>query len=74
MIELTPEHESLIRVAVRETLLSMGLDVSSPAEVKELQADDPVGKIGTQNNVVFAGSTSELMKLLGKKDDNIIDQ
>ena len=43
-------------------------------QVKELQADDPVGKIGTQNNVVFAGSTSELMKLLGKKDDNIIDQ
>jgi hypothetical protein len=42
-------------------------------QVKELQADDPV-QIGTQNNVVFAGSTSELMKLLGKKDDNIIDQ
>jgi len=42
-------------------------------QVKELQADDRV-QIGTQNNVVFAGSTSELMKLLGKKDDNIIDQ
>jgi len=42
-------------------------------QVKELQADDPV-QIGTQNNVVFAGSTSELMKLLGKKDDTIIDQ
>ena len=42
-------------------------------QVKELQADDPV-QIGTQNNVVFAGSTSELMKLLGKKDDKIIDQ
>jgi hypothetical protein len=42
-------------------------------QVKELQSDDPV-QIGTQNNVVFAGSTSELMKLLGKKDDNIIDQ
>lgn len=42
-------------------------------QVKELKADEPV-QIGTQNNVVFAGSTSELMKLLGKKDDNIIDQ
>ena len=42
-------------------------------QVKELQADDPV-QIGTQNNVVFAGSTSELMKLLGKKDDTIINQ
>ena len=43
-------------------------------QVKDLKADDPV-KIGTQNNnVVFAGSTNELMKLLGKKDDNIIDQ
>ena len=42
-------------------------------QVKDLKKDDPI-KIGTQNNVVFAGSTSELMKLLGKKDDKIIDQ
>jgi len=43
-------------------------------QVKELQAEDDPVQIGTQNNVVFAGSTSELMKLLGKKDDKIIDQ
>ena len=31
--------------------------------------------IGTQNNIVFAGSTHELLKILNKKDDgNTIDQ
>lgn len=45
-------------------------------QVKDLQLTDDTPKIGTQNNVVFAGSTHELMKLLGKKDDgsNTIDQ
>ena len=45
-------------------------------QVKELQINQDVPKIGTQNNVVFAGSTHELMKILGKKDDNssTIDQ
>lgn len=44
-------------------------------QVKELQVNQDVPKIGTQNNVVFAGSTHELMKILGNKDDNnTIDQ
>lgn len=45
-------------------------------QVKDLQLTDDTPKIGTQNNVVFAGSTHELMKLLGKKDgdNNTIDQ
>jgi gas vesicle protein len=45
-------------------------------QIKELENDgNPSQQIGTQNNVVFAGSTHELMKLLGKKDgDNTIDQ
>lgn len=44
-------------------------------QVKDLQINQDVPKIGTQNNVVFAGSTHELMKILGNKDDNnTIDQ
>lgn len=45
-------------------------------QIKELENDgNPNQNIGTQNNVVFAGSTHELMKLLGKKDgNNTIDQ
>lgn len=39
-------------------------------QVKDLQLTDDTPKIGTQNNVVFAGSTHELMKILGKKDDD----
>jgi len=40
-------------------------------QVKDLQSDSQTPSIGTQNNVVFAGSTSDLMKLL--KNPNIID-
>ena len=44
-------------------------------QVKEIEGPKSAQQIGTQNNVVFAGSTHELMKLLGKKDDsNTIDQ
>jgi hypothetical protein len=45
-------------------------------QVKELKADDPV-KIGTQNNVVFNGTTAELFKMLKAgpvEDGNIIEQ
>jgi len=44
-------------------------------QVKDLQKDDPV-KIGTQNNMVFTGSTADLFKMLknGPSEDNIIDQ
>lgn len=44
-------------------------------QVKELDEIDKPAQIGTQNNVVFAGSTHELMKMLGKtNDNNTIDQ
>ena len=45
-------------------------------QVKELKADDPV-KIGTQNNVVFNGTTAELFKMLKAgpvEDGKIIEQ
>jgi Terminase DNA packaging enzyme len=45
-------------------------------QVKDLKKDDPV-KIGTQNNMVFNGSTSDLFKMLKNgpsSEDNIIDQ
>ena len=38
-------------------------------QVKDLKADEPQQKIGTQNNVVFAGSTADLFKMLKNKDD-----
>jgi hypothetical protein len=45
-------------------------------QVKEIEnANGSSQQITTQNNVVFAGSTHELMKILGKKDDdNTINQ
>lgn len=45
-------------------------------QVKELKTEDSsLQQINTQNNIVFAGSTNDLMKLLNKKDDsNTVDQ
>lgn len=40
-------------------------DLQEPEEVKQ--------QIGTQNNIVFAGSTNELLKALRAKNENIID-
>jgi len=38
-------------------------------QVKELNDEGGTPSIGTQNNVVFAGSTAELMKLLKKNNE-----
>jgi hypothetical protein len=41
---------------------------------KELQGDEaPAPQIGTQNNIVFAGSTNELLRALRNRTENIID-
>jgi hypothetical protein len=45
-------------------------------QVKDLKKDDPV-KIGTQNNMVFNGSTADLFKMIKNgppAEDNIIEQ
>lgn len=43
-------------------------------QVKELKTQE-TQSINTQNNIVFAGSTNDLLKLLNKKDDSdVIDQ
>lgn len=41
-------------------------ELQTPEEVKQQQ-------IGTQNNIVFAGSTTELIKALRNKSETIID-
>jgi hypothetical protein len=39
-------------------------------QVKDIKGKDvSASQIGTQNNVVFAGSTEDLLKMLNKKDD-----
>jgi len=38
-------------------------------QVKDIRGKDSTPQIGTQNNVVFAGSTEELLKMLNNKDD-----
>jgi hypothetical protein len=41
---------------------------------KELQGDEaPAPQIWTQNNLVFAGSTNELLRALRNRTENIID-
>lgn len=39
---------------------------------KELESKNPI-KVGTQNNIVFAGSTNELLKLMKQQNEKIID-
>ena len=39
---------------------------------KDISGDKSTNKVGTQNNIVFAGSTNELMKLM-KQQQNIKD-
>ena len=41
-------------------------ELQTPEEVKQQQ-------IGTQNNIVYAGSTNELLKMLRNKNENVID-
>ena len=45
-------------------------------QVKDLNQEDATGPIRTQNNIVFAGSTNDLMKFIKNNNDNdrIIDQ
>ena len=45
-------------------------------QVKDIKGKESVNpQIGTQNNVVFAGSTEDLLKMLNKKDDGkVIEQ
>ena len=81
MIELAKNSEHPRTYEVAGQFMKTMSDVSKDLlnlqkQVKELKADDPQQKIGTQNNVVFAGSTAELFKSLKQHKDNgnIIDQ
>ena len=71
------EHPRTYEVAGQfmKTLSDVSKDLLGlQKQVKDLTGgENNTPKIGTQNNVVFAGSTNDLMKLLKKKDDNIID-
>ena len=69
----TPRHYEVAGQFIK-TLSDVSKDLLAlQKQAKDLGTEAPK-QIGTQNNVVFAGSTNELMKLLGKKHDNIIDQ
>lgn len=82
LIELSKNSETPRHYEVAGQFIKTLSDVSKDLlalqkQVKELDKDKPAGHghIGTQNNVVFAGSTAELMKFLGNKNDSIsIDQ
>jgi hypothetical protein len=72
------EHPRTYEVTgqLMKTLSDVAKDlINLQKQVKELEEPNKVNQIGTQNNVVFAGSTHELMKLLNNKNDgNTIDQ
>jgi hypothetical protein len=81
LIELSKNSEHPRTYEVAGQFMKTMSDVSKDLlnlqkQVKELKADDPQQKIGTQNNVVFAGSTAELFKALKQNKDNgnIIEQ
>ena len=81
LIELSKSSEHPRTYEVAGQFMKTMSDVSKDLlnlqkQVKELKADDPQQKIGTQNNVVFAGSTAELFKALKQNKDNgnIIEQ
>lgn len=71
----TPRHYEVAGQFIK-TLSDVSKDLLSlQKQVKDLEQQDSPSHINTQNNVVFAGSTNELMKLLGKKDNGkSIDQ
>jgi len=81
LIELSKNSEHPRTYEVAGQFMKTMSDVSKDLlnlqkQVKELKADDMQQKIGTQNNVVFAGSTAELFKALKQHKDNgnIIEQ
>ena len=74
MIELSKNSETPRHYEVAGQFIKTLSDVSKDLltlqkQVKELETEESPSRINTQNNVVFAGSTNDLMKLLGKKDD-----
>lgn len=70
------EHPRTYEVAGQfmKTVSDMSKDLLNlQKQVKDLKPeDDSPQRIGTQNNVVFAGSTNELMKMLNGKKNDII--
>jgi hypothetical protein len=71
------EHPRTYEVAGQliKTMSDVAKDlIGLQKQVRELDGTsaDNAGHIGTQNNIVFAGTTSDLLKLL-KKDDKTID-
>ena len=81
LIELSKNSEHPRTYEVAGQFMKTMSDVSKDLlnlqkQVKELKTDDIQQKIGTQNNVVFAGSTAELFKALKQHKDNgnIIEQ
>ena len=75
MIDLAKNSEHPRTYEVAGQLIKTVSDVAKDLmelqkKVKDLKKDEPDNiKNITNNNVVFAGSTAELMKMLGKKDD-----
>lgn len=74
LIELSKNSETPRHYEVAGQFIKTLSDVSKDLlalqkQVKDLEVQDSPSHINTQNNVVFAGSTNDLMKLLGKKDD-----
>lgn len=81
LIELSKNSEHPRTYEVAGQFMKTMSDVSKDLlnlqkQVKELKADEISQKIGTQNNVVFAGSTADLFKALKQNKDsgNIIEQ
>ena len=81
LIELSKSSEHPRTYEVAGQFMKTMSDVSKDLlnlqkQVKDLKADEIQQKIGTQNNVVFAGSTAELFKALKQHKDNgnIIEQ
>lgn len=73
MIELAKnsEHPRTYEVAgqLMKTMSDMSKDlIGLQKQVKELRSDSPKNIKNTQNNVVFAGSTQDLLKFLKKND------
>jgi hypothetical protein len=71
------EHPRTYEVAGQfmKTLSDVSKDLLGlQKQVKDLEAEESVNKINTQNNVVFAGSTNELMKFLNNNKNDVIDQ
>ena len=68
------DHAKLLKQFEQEQLIQLETFYRSLAKIKkDVDGESDIQKIQTQNNIVFAGSTADLMKMISAERAKIID-